>query len=63
MDRTYDIFERLPDGAVLWREAIAGHERALERMKQLAIASQSKKEFFLMHIPTKAIVAVINAQS
>jgi hypothetical protein len=63
MDRTYDIFEKLPDGAFVWREAVAGHDRAIERLKQLAIALQSKKEFLLMYVPTKATVAVINAQS
>jgi hypothetical protein len=62
MDREYDIFERLPDGKVLWHEVNRGHERAVERLKQLAAASQSKNEFFAIHVPTKAIIAVINAK-
>jgi hypothetical protein len=60
MDREYDIFERLPDGKVLWHEVNMGHERSIERLKQLA--DRSKNEFFAMHVPTKAVIAVIDAK-
>jgi hypothetical protein len=40
-----------------------GHERAIERLKEVAAASKHKNEFFLMHISTKAVVAVINPRN
>jgi hypothetical protein len=56
MERTYDIFEVLPDGKSLWRCAVTGHEPGLNRMRELA--SESSNEFRMMHLPTKAVVAI-----
>jgi len=58
MERTYDLFEIEPDGAVRWKCAIAGHELALKRLKELA--QDTKNEVRVMHIPTHSIVAVMN---
>ena len=58
MERTYDIFEKMSDGSVLWRAAIPGHEAAIRQLRELA--SQSTNEFQLMHIPTKTVIATIN---
>jgi hypothetical protein len=58
MDREYDLFEKLPDGSVVWQAAIVGLENAISRLKELA--KLSPNEFFAIHTPSKAIVARIN---
>jgi hypothetical protein len=55
MNREYDLFESLPDGARIWRAAIVGREAAVAKLKELA--SKSANEFVAMHLPTKEIVA------
>jgi len=60
MERTYDIFEVLPDGLLEWLEFVSGHEEALERARVLAAASPN--EFRVMHLPTNSVVAVFNAK-
>jgi hypothetical protein len=55
MNREYDLFESLPDGAHIWRAAIVGREAAVAKLKELA--SKSANEFVAMHLPTKEIVA------
>jgi hypothetical protein len=59
MERDYDIFEVLPDGQPIWRAAVAGHENALRVLKQLAV--KTTNEVRMMHLPTKAVIAVMNA--
>ena len=59
VDRQYDIFELLPDGSLVWREVIVGHEPAILRLKELG--AKSSNEFRLMHIPSKALIAKVNA--
>jgi hypothetical protein len=44
---------------MLWRAAIPGHEAAIRKLQE--IAAQSPNEFQLMHIPTKTVIATINA--
>lgn len=61
MERTYDIFEILPDGLPEWLEFVSGHEEALERARALAAASPN--EFRVMHLPTNSIVAVFNSKA
>ena len=58
MDREYDIFEKLPDGNLMWRMVITGHNNAISALKRLAGGSQN--EFQVMHLPTKAVIAVMN---
>jgi hypothetical protein len=58
MERTYDIFEKMKDGSMLWRTAIAGHEAAIRKLQEMA--AQSPNEFHLMHIPTKTTIATTN---
>ena len=60
MERTYDIFEILSDGHMVWRGAVAGHEAALARMRQLA--SESSNEFRMMHLPSDSVAAILNAK-
>lgn len=58
MNREYDLFEKFPDGSVLWRECVKGLEKAVSRLKDLA--ARSPYEHFAIHTPTKAVVARIN---
>jgi hypothetical protein len=60
MDREYDIFEKLPDGTLMWRIVVTGQANALSTMKKLATGSQN--EFQVMHLPTKAVIAVMNQE-
>jgi hypothetical protein len=59
VERIYDIFERLPDGVMRWRASIAGHEAAILQLKESARSSGN--EFQLMHLPTKTLIATMNA--
>jgi hypothetical protein len=58
VDREYDIFEKLPDGGVLWLAVVRGHENAIAKLKELA--KNSPNEHFVIHTPTKAIIARMN---
>jgi hypothetical protein len=59
VEREYDIFEKLPDGAVLWRDWAFGIDSAVRRVRELATATVN--ECYAMHTPTKEIVARANA--
>jgi len=59
MDRDYDIFERFPDGSVVWRDFVNGLESA--RAKLDLLGGRSGNEFLAIHMPTKEIAARINA--
>jgi hypothetical protein len=61
MNRVYDAFEVLPNGTLIWRATVTGHEDAVKKLEQLAKDSQN--EFRLMHIPTKTVIATINCKS
>jgi hypothetical protein len=58
MNREYDIFERLPDGRIFWRDFVVGLETARSKLGELG--SSSKNEFFAIHTPTKDIAARVN---
>jgi hypothetical protein len=59
MEREFDLFEKLPDGSVLWKAVVPGMENAVARLKSLG--STSPNEHFAIHTPTKTIVARVNA--
>jgi hypothetical protein len=61
MHRTYDIFEKLPDGSLIWRVAVVGHEESISKLKELG--RKSKNEFVLMHTPDKAVIATVNSHA
>jgi hypothetical protein len=61
VDRQYDIFQVLTDGTLVWREAVAGHQAGLDKLKQLALSEGC--EFQLLYLPDKAVIAKINSQS
>ncbi len=59
MERTYDVFEKLSDGSLLWKKAVTGLNEALARLQELG--SSSSNEHLVMHLPSKEIVARVNA--
>jgi hypothetical protein len=61
LERDYDIFEELPDGAPLWR----GHASGLQslRVKLVEVASTTNNRCFAMHMGTQEVVARLNARS
>jgi hypothetical protein len=58
VERSYDIFERMPDGALLWVTAVAGRNEALLKLQWCG--KQRSNEFRLMHLPTSTVIAAIN---
>jgi hypothetical protein len=58
VERSYDIFERLADGTMLWVAAVQGHEEAISKLKWYG--EKRSNEFRLMHLPTNAIIAAVN---
>jgi hypothetical protein len=60
VERTYDIFEIVPDGQPRWICAVTGHEEAINRLKELA--KTTTNEVRMMHIATNSIVAVMNTK-
>jgi hypothetical protein len=59
--RTYDLFEVLPDGDLIWKAKIDGHEDAIVTLQEHA--KHRVNEFRLMHLPTKTVIATINAKA
>ena len=60
VNREYDLFEKLPDGAPVWRQHVVGLLNARETLK--AIASSTLNECFAIHLPSKDIVARLNVK-
>ena len=61
MERQYDLFEHFSDGEVLWRMTVTGHENAIQQLKKLAATTSN--EVRVVHLPTQAIIAVMNRAS
>ena len=59
--RDYDIFEKLPDGTVLWRVFVPGLQNALDKMQELS--KLSPNEFFTYHSPTNETVGRANVRT
>jgi len=59
MERSYDIFEVMPDGTLIWRATVVGHEPAIIALKNMA--AQTKNEVLLMHLETRTTIAIMNA--
>jgi hypothetical protein len=49
----------MPDGTLLWVAAVQGHEEAIAKLKWWG--EKRPNEFRLMHLPTSAVIAVVNA--
>jgi hypothetical protein len=54
MDSDYDIYEKLPDGKVIWRLSVAGHDKAIANFEQ--VAAISANEVFVMHVDTQEVI-------
>ena len=50
-DRSFDIFERLPGGGVLWRGLVSGEDDAAVKLSELARTTSN--ELFACHIRSK----------
>jgi hypothetical protein len=61
MNRIYDAFEVLPNGTLIWKATVTGHEDAVKKLKE--VAKGSPNEFRLMHIPSNTVIATINAKA
>jgi hypothetical protein len=46
MEREYDLFEQFPNGDVLWRMTVIGHESAIQQLRELAatVMNRASKE-------------------
>jgi hypothetical protein len=55
MNREYDLFEVLSDGAVLWRQTAAGRENALRKLGELS--QQTLHEIRVMHVLSNTVIA------
>jgi hypothetical protein len=58
VDRNYDLFEILPDGSPIWKCAVAGHENAVQQLRELA--AKTNNEVRIMHLPSQTVIAVLN---
>jgi len=58
MERDYDLFEVLPDGAVIWKATAPGHENAIQKLRELA--KQTANEVRVMHILSNTLIASMN---
>jgi hypothetical protein len=58
VNRSYDLFERLPDGQLLWRCSASGLENA--RAALTALAQETKNECLAMDLSTREIAARAN---
>ncbi len=61
MEREYDLFEHLPNGDLLWRMRVSGHENAIQQSRKLAATTSN--EIRVVHLPTLAVIAVMNRAS
>jgi hypothetical protein len=58
MERDYDLFKHFPDGSLIWRETVSGHEAAIRRLRELA--EKTKNEVRAMHVPTNTLIAAMS---
>jgi hypothetical protein len=58
MERTYDIFEKMDDGVLLWRAVIPGREAAMRKLEEMAV--KSPNEFQLKHLASDTLIATMN---
>jgi hypothetical protein len=55
MDREYDLFEVFPDGSLIWRGSVTGHEKAIQGLRESAELTDN--EFRVLHILTNTLFA------
>jgi hypothetical protein len=55
MRRTYDIFEKLPNGSALWRGCVSGRYEAQRKVQELAELSEN--QFYTMQIEGEELLS------
>jgi len=58
LEREFDLFERFPDGSLVWRGHASGIENAQLKLKELA--KETPNECIAMYLATQQIVARLN---
>lgn len=58
MNRTYDLFEVMPDSTPIWRGNVTGLQNASAELEELA--EQTENECFAMHLASREIVLRLN---
>jgi hypothetical protein len=59
MERVYDVFEKMPDGDLIWRVTVVGRQAAIRKL--LEMGAHSPREFHLMHLTSNTVIAKVNA--
>lgn len=54
MEHDYELFEKFPDGASLWRDSVFGAEPTLLRLRELA--QKSKHPFYALDLTTGEVL-------
>src|ERR1700691_2801751 len=57
MERDYDLFEVLPDGAVVWQETVSGHENAIRKLVELS--KRTTNEVRVMEFSTNSLIGLL----
>ena len=60
MHREYDLFERQPDGSVLWQTSVVGLDNA--RVRMLELATKRGTEHFALHAASGSIMARVGPE-
>jgi hypothetical protein len=55
MDQSLDIFEKLPEGASIWRASVNGPQNAIGKLQELSL--QTHNELYVVDLKTKAVIA------
>jgi hypothetical protein len=58
VEREYDLFEKMPDGHLLWRSSVLGQENAIHALKELA--AKTNNDVRVMHLQSQAVIATMN---
>jgi len=60
VNRTYDLFEKLPDGSLVRVATVIGNDAAIIRLKE--VAATTANSVYAVHMPTMEIIAEMNRQ-
>jgi hypothetical protein len=61
VNRTYDLFEKTPDGDLVWHSAVLGLDAAMKEVE--ALARRTGNECLIMHLLTQEVVARVFAEA
>jgi hypothetical protein len=65
MMRDYDIFEKFPDGSMIWRACVFGRDETHRKLRELAECSPNEFVAIDIHVgePLPAIVYLNNSRA